>query len=216
MTDEPQAPESASTPERANGYESDLLLSVEQMRRREGRVLVDGEPEVLAEYEPIGETAEGTAHVATIDESEYKESGDRVTSEELQSDLGVAEASKRPAFILSYVDGVVVGWDTCGSCLRHIRTCVCINGPAQPSYVAEWRNKPVVPYAPRAAVVTADPDDVAAKVSEVLGEKSGRKTRSDKGKVRGRRKDAPATPESVTEAAGELADAMSTALEEQK
>lgn len=33
---------------------------------------------------------------------------------------------------------LVVGWDTCGSCLLHVSRCACTKGPSQPSYVARW------------------------------------------------------------------------------
>lgn len=33
---------------------------------------------------------------------------------------------------------LVVGWDTCGTCLLHVSRCACPKGPTQPSYVAKW------------------------------------------------------------------------------
>jgi hypothetical protein len=44
-------------------------------------------------------------------------------------------------YILTEVDGLVVGWDMCGTCKTHITRCVCPGGPAEPSYVVTWREE---------------------------------------------------------------------------
>lgn len=126
----------------------------------------------------------------------------------------------RPPFILSFVEsdhpqgGFVIGWDTCGACNMHLRTCKCKNGPEQPAYVKRWRpaadtdhDKPrTVSTGVRKAIVAADPQAVDDAVDDALG---GRKRRSDAGQPRGPRKKADATPDSVAQAAGDLAGAMS-------
>lgn len=33
---------------------------------------------------------------------------------------------------------LIVGWDTCGTCLIHVSRCACAKGPTQPNYVAKW------------------------------------------------------------------------------
>lgn len=133
----------------------------------------------------------------------------------------------RPPFILSWVDddhpngGFVIGWDTCGECKVHIRTCKCKAGPSQPKYVKNWRrkddthhDKPApIPTSVRKALVEADPQVVEDAVEEALGKTdltpTGRKRRADAGKPRGPRKNPNATPDSVAEAAGNLSAAMS-------
>lgn len=127
--------------------------------------------------------------------------------------------TNRPPFILSFVDtddpngGFVLGWDTCGLCNKHIRICRCVHGPAQPDYVKRWRSdpddKPSLTTLTK-AIVVADPAEVERAVEETLEPATtGRKRRADAGVKRGPRKDPNATAESVTEAAGDLADAMS-------
>jgi hypothetical protein len=148
--------------------------------------------------------------------------GDPTGLETALAQMPTAEDLKsRPPFILSEVDGLVIGWDTCGECHFHIRTCLCPNGPKQPRYVTEFRKQQqereanlariAEERAARKAVVTADPDEVELRVREVteVRTSSGRKPRSDKGKPRGpRKKDDNATPETVLEAAGDLSAAM--------
>ena len=132
-----------------------------------------------------------------------------------------------PAFILSEVDtnhphgtGIVLAWDTCGECHQHIRRCTCVNGPHRPRYVETWYQKNEeanrrlaeqraerAEREARRATVEADPAVVEARVEEALTP-TGRKVRSDKGKPRGPRKKADATPETVLEAAGDLSQAM--------
>lgn len=183
-------------------------------------------------YESLGETTEGTTHVdtpteaeieATPEGSEHYVEAPANTDERSFWDTQVA----RPPFILSFVDsdhpngGFVIGWDTCGACLLHIRSCQCKNGPEQPRYVKNWRpaadknhDKPsVVTPAVKKAVVEADPQVVEKAVDEALGKTdltpTGRKRRADYGKPRGPRKNPNATPDSVAEAAGDLSAAMS-------
>lgn len=130
----------------------------------------------------------------------------------------------RPPFILSFVDtdhpngGFVIGWDTCGACNLHIRTCKCPTGPTQPTYVKRWRSKndtehdkPVrVSSTTKKALVAADPQVVEKAVDEALTDPPRtRKKRADAGKPRGPRKKAPATPDSVASAADDLSAAMS-------
>lgn len=135
----------------------------------------------------------------------------------------------RPPYILSMVDGMVIGWDTCGTCQHHIRICQCKNGPSQPGYIKSFKRgaEPVKSYtmedltpgerarveavnAPRAAVVVADQTKVEAAVEEALTP-TGRKKRADAGVKRGPRK--KGTPDSVAEAAGDLAAAMTKETE---
>ena len=180
---------------------------------------------VLGKHDPLGDMTEGTMHASsdpyfTGPDTEESEATVEVTTQEQQDWSNLA----RPPFILSFVDsdhpngGFVIGWDTCGACLLHIRSCKCKNGPEQPRYVKNWRpaadknhDKPqTLTTTQRKAVVTADPDEVAAKVAEATEDMpTGRKRRSDAGKPRGPRKDPNATPESVAEAAGDLSAAMS-------
>jgi hypothetical protein len=188
-------------------------------------------PDEATPYEPLGETTEGTAHVETVtteepevgDSEHYVESPKVETDEQSFWDTQVI----RPPFILSFVEsdhpqgGFVVGWDTCGACMLHIRTCKCKNGPEQPKYVKNWRPKAdtnhdkaqAVTPAIKKALVAADPQVVEKAVDEALGKTdlnpSGRKRRADAGKPRGPRKDPNATPDSVAEAAGNLSAAMS-------
>lgn len=46
-----------------------------------------------------------------------------------------------PNVMLTEVDGLVIGWDTCGSCLMHIRICRCATGPVRPHYLESWSGK---------------------------------------------------------------------------
>lgn len=143
------------------------------------------------------------------------------------------ETSPRPPFILSFVEsdhpsgGFVIGWDTCGACMMHLRTCKCKNGPEQPKYVKNWRpaadtdhDKPSrISTAVRKAIVAADPQVVEKAVDEAVGGPDAgytadgtlvrsRKRRADAGVPRGPRKKADATPDSVAEAAGDLSAAL--------
>lgn len=45
---------------------------------------------------------------------------------------------KNLPFILSEVDGIVVGWDTCFRCKTHIVRCSCDAGPQRPDYIERW------------------------------------------------------------------------------
>jgi hypothetical protein len=186
-------------------------------------------------YEPLGEVVEGSTHVDTPTAIEVQETpadsehyvevdlnwvGNKQEQEQSFWDTVVA----RPPFILSFVEsdhpqgGFVVGWDTCGACNLHLRSCTCKNGPEQPKYVKNWRPaadknhdkpQPVTP-AVRKAVVAADPQTVEKAVDEALNDDGTkvRKRRADAGVKRGPRKDPNATADSVAEAAGSLADAM--------
>ena len=35
-------------------------------------------------------------------------------------------------------DPLMVGWDTCYECKRHVMHCACGKGPTQPPYIAKW------------------------------------------------------------------------------
>ena len=215
MSDETQVDDSTSTPDEAQ------------------------QPE---KYEPLGEVTEGSTHVDTPTAAEVEaapadsEYVAEVNPEWVQEKREREESfwdtvAIRPPFILSFVEsdhqsgGFVIGWDTCGECNLHLRTCTCKNGPAQPKYVKNWRpaadtnhDKPQpVTAAVRKAVVAADPQAVEKAVENALGGPTEgwtadgtkvRKRRADAGKPRGPRKDPNATADSVSEAAGSLADAM--------
>jgi len=219
MTDETQVDDTTSTPDEADGTSGQDRESYSDDQDRES-------------YVPLGETTEGTAHVETVTsdepevgDSEHYVESPKVTDSDDQSFWDTVAI--RPPFILSFVEsdhqygGFVVGWDTCGACNMHLRSCQCKNGPEQPKYVKNWRPaadknhdkpQPVTP-AVRKAVVAADPHVVEKAVEEALGKTdltpTGRKRRADAGKPRGPRKDPNATPDSVAEAAGDLSAAMS-------
>lgn len=195
--------------------------------------------EVLGKSEPLGDFVEGTMRAGTFVPEEYvaAEASEVEAEVETQSTVDrirdmrdpVQDMSDwdmtRPPFILSFVEsdhpngGFVIGWDTCGACGLHIRTCTCLHGPAQPRYVKMWRPKADTKHDKPAtlgreakkAVVTADPKVVEEAVGEVLQDEerhpSGRKRRADAGKPRGPR--TKGTPDSVLEAAGDLSAAMS-------
>ena len=212
MTDETQVDDTTSTPNEADGTSD---------QDRES-------------YVSLGETTEGTAHVETVttEEPEVGDSEHYVESPKEPEPKNEAQnfwstQVARPPFILSFVEsdhpngGFVIGWDTCGACLMHLRSCNCPNGPEQPKYVKAWRpaadkqhDKPTpIPTTVRKAMVEADPVAVEKAVDEALGKTdltpTGRKRRADYGKPRGPRKDPNATPDSVAEAAGNLSAAMS-------
>lgn len=198
MTDETQVAESTSTPDEAQAVP----------------------------YTSLGEVTEGTTHVDTptaaevhhapADSEHYVESP-KVTDESFWDTVAI-----RPPFILSFVEadhqygGFVIGWDTCGACNLHLRSCTCKNGPEQPKYVKNWRpaadknhdkKEPVTP-AIRKAVVAADPQAVERAVDDALAAEApvGRKKRSDAGQPRGPR--VKGTPDSVLAAAGDLSAAL--------
>lgn len=80
--------------------------------------------------------------MTTTVESLAEEIRDLITTEDDIEAIAMQLAQRiekiRPSVVLSEVDGVVVGWDTCGSCLRHIRTCGCPTGPIRPHYIDAW------------------------------------------------------------------------------
>ena len=186
--------------------------------------------EVLAHVPPLEDEVVGTMHVSS--------NTDVPSPPKTETAQGVAPAFQdntvpendwdwsqlaRPPFILSFVDnddpngGFVIGWDTCGACMLHIRTCSCKNGPQQPNYVKRWRSKadthhdkPATATERKKAIVAANAADVEAAVEQTLATDettpSGRKRRADAGKPRGPRK--KGTAESVLEAAGDLSAAM--------
>lgn len=62
---------------------------------------------------------------------------------ELTPEVPPAEVSEekgfnldRPAYIISLVDGVAIGWDTCGRCFHHLRSCYC-KDPQRPDYIVK-------------------------------------------------------------------------------
>ena len=212
MSDETLAAETATTPDEATS-----------------NVIETRTTEVYPPLEPLPEEVHGTMHVSSDISEPEGVTISRGVSPSFQ-DNSVPDNDwdwsqlARPPFILSFVDndhpsgGFVIGWDTCGSCNLHIRTCKCKDGPSQPSYVKRWRSKDDTKHdkpqpistATRKAIVVADPDAVAAAVAEVTADEPvGRKRRADAGVKRGPRKDPNATAESVLEAAGNLSAAMS-------
>lgn len=45
----------------------------------------------------------------------------------------------RPAYMLSDINGMAVGWSTCGNCDTHIKSCACPAGPVEPRYFDKVR-----------------------------------------------------------------------------
>lgn len=74
---------------------------------------------------------------------------------------------------LGYADkAVVVGWDTCGSCSKHVARCACADGPTEPTYVRAWRpSEEPVPAAPKPATPVQQkptPKQVAERIASGL------------------------------------------------
>jgi hypothetical protein len=150
-----------------------------------------------------------------------------LTEQESEAFLAALEERRaRPRVIYSTIDDglgneQVVGWDTCGKCLHHIRICECADGPHRPSYVEKFAFTPVPErktYEPggdmvegtmHAEAVTYENDDdmVITRVDDERSA-SGRRKRKDAGKSRGPR-DTQATQAAAEDLAAAIKDRSS-------
>ena len=75
---------------------------------------------------------------------------------------------------------VVVGWDHCSSCNRHLSRCRCEDGPTEPSYITNWNTLNSVTSRGNESV-RAPGTYKMPEVKRVERHPDGRKVRADKG-----------------------------------
>lgn len=171
-------------------------------------------------------TAEIVADDAAVAELENAHAIEGLTQEEGDAFVEAIEElhqpEPRPRVILSTInDGLgneqVVGWDTCGKCMKHIRICTCTDGPFRPSYVEKFaftETKVLALYDDGPDMVSgtmhASADREALESVDVTEDSekdvitpTGRRRRKDAGKPRG-----PRNPQATQAAAEDLAAAM--------
>lgn len=85
--------------------------------------------------------------------------------EVLQAEKPAAPAPKKPTVMVTeFPDGVVIGWDHCSECNRHVTKCECKGGPKELRVFEKWRNgdKAMPEYGKPAATTTASAPPAAA------------------------------------------------------